>query len=101
MRAAAIVGIRGKRSIMLRSQRMLAAAVLGALAFTACGHGGSGPPQATPLAVDVTQAQRQDIATFLSLDGQITPLQQATLSTPQSGTVFALYSFLVIVLFVV
>jgi HlyD family secretion protein len=77
---------------MLRSQRMLAAAVLGALAFTACGHGGSGPPQATPLAVDVTQAQRQDIATFLSLDGQITPLQQATLSTPQSGTVVAVYA---------
>ncbi len=76
---------------MLRSQRALVAAVLSAVAFTACGHGASAPPQ-TPLAVDVTKAQRQDIATYLSLDGQITPLQQSTLSTPQSGTVTAVYA---------
>jgi HlyD family secretion protein len=37
-------------------------------------------------------AQRQNIATYLSLDGQITPLQQSTLSTPQSGTVTAVYA---------
>jgi HlyD family secretion protein len=76
---------------MLRSQRALAAAVLSAVVLTACGHGGSAPPP-TPLAVDVTKAQRQDIATYLSLDGQITPLQQSTLSTPQSGTVTAVYA---------
>ena len=35
---------------------------------------------------------RQDIATYLSLDGQITPLQQSTLSTSQSGTVTAVYA---------
>jgi HlyD family secretion protein len=77
---------------MLRSQRAIAAAVFSAVAFTACGHGGAqqqGPP---PLAVDVTKAQRQTIATFLSLDGQITPLQQATLSTTQSGVVTAVYA---------
>ena len=76
---------------MLRSQRALAAAVFSAVAITACGHGG-GPQQAPPLAVDVSKAQRQDIATYLSLDGQITPLQQSTLSTPQSGTVTAVYA---------
>jgi len=76
---------------MLRSQRAFAAAVLSAVAFTACGHG-SGPQQAPPLAVDVAKAQRQDIATYLSLDGQISPLQQSTLSTPQSGTVVAVYA---------
>jgi HlyD family secretion protein len=77
---------------MLRSQRALAAAALSAVAFTACGHGGGGPAGPAPLAVDVTMAQRQNIATFLSLDGQITPLQQSTLSTPQSGTVTAVYA---------
>ena len=76
---------------MLRSQRALVAAVLCAVAFTACSHGGV-PQAAPPLAVDVTQAQREDIATYLSLDGQITPLQQSTLSTPQSGTVTAVYA---------
>jgi multidrug efflux pump subunit AcrA (membrane-fusion protein) len=41
--------------------------------------------------VDVAKAQLQDIGTYLSLDGQITPLQQSTLSTPQSGVVTAVY----------
>lgn len=77
---------------MLRSQRAIAAAVLSAVAFTACSHGGAAAPGPAPLAVDVAKAQRQTIATFLALDGQITPLQQATLSTPQSGTVTAVYA---------
>ena len=77
---------------MLRSQRAIAAAVLSAVAFSACSHGGAAARSAPPLAVDVTRAQRQTIATFLSLDGQITPLQQATLSTPQSGTIVAVYA---------
>src|ERR1700679_4033535 len=76
---------------MLRSQRALAAAVLSAVAFSASSPGAA-PAAAPPLAVDVTKAQRQDIATYLSLDGQITPLQQSTLSTPQSGTVTAVYA---------
>jgi HlyD family secretion protein len=76
---------------MLRSQRALMAAVLSTTVFTACGHGGA-PQQAPPVAVDVGKAQRQDIGTYLSLDGQITPLQQSTLSTPQSGTVTAVYA---------
>jgi RND family efflux transporter MFP subunit len=77
---------------MLRSQRAVAAAVFSAGGFTACGPGNGAPQGPPPLAVDVTTAQRQNIATYLSLDGQITPLQQSTLSTPQSGTVTAVYA---------
>jgi multidrug efflux pump subunit AcrA (membrane-fusion protein) len=76
---------------MVRTPRLIGAAVLVVFAVSACGHGGGdsqGPP---PLAVDVAKAQRQDIATYLNLDGQIAPKQDATLSTPQSGTVSAVY----------
>jgi HlyD family secretion protein len=79
---------------MIRSQRTLLAAAVLALAATACGKGGGGgaarggPP---PLAVDVAQAQRQDIATYVTLDGQIAPVQESTLSSPQSGNVAAVY----------
>jgi multidrug efflux pump subunit AcrA (membrane-fusion protein) len=78
---------------MRRSQRTLLAAAVLAVAVSACGSKGAapasqGPP---PLAVDVSQATRQDIGTYLSLDGQIAPLQESTLSTPQSGNVVAVY----------
>ena len=78
---------------MRRSQRTLLAAAVLAMAATACGPGGGsshgqGPP---PLAVDVATAQRQDIATFVTLDGQIAPVQESTLSSPQSGNVAAVY----------
>ena len=79
---------------MSPSQRTLMAAAVLAMAMTACGKGGggaagrSGPP---PLAVDVAKAQRQDIATFVTLDGQIAPVQEATLSSQQSGNVAAVY----------
>lgn len=79
---------------MRRSQRMLLAAAVLAVAASGCGSkggaaaGNQGPP---PLAVDVSQAKRQDIATYVSLDGQIAPLQESTLSTPQSGNVIAVY----------
>lgn len=76
---------------MLRSQRALAAAALGALALVACSHGGPAQQGPAPLPVEVGAAQRQDIATYLSLDGQITPLQQSTLSSPQSATLLAVY----------
>lgn len=75
---------------MRRSQRMLLAAAVLAVAASGCGSkggaaaGNQGPP---PLAVDVSQAKRQDIGTYVSLDGQIAPLQESTLSTPQSGNV--------------
>jgi len=76
---------------MLRSQRAIAAAALGALVLTACGHGGGGPQGPAPLSVEVGAAQRQDLATYLALDGQITPLQQSTLSSAQSATLEAVY----------
>jgi HlyD family secretion protein len=73
-------------------ERAIFVATALAVALAGCGKSGgagrSGPP---PIAVNVAQAQRGDIATYLSLDGQITPMQQSTLSTPQSGTVAAVY----------
>src|SRR6202042_585166 len=66
--------------------RALAVISLGAM-LAGCGGGKSAGPAPAPLAVDVTTAKRQDIATTISLDGQIAPLQQSTLSSTQSGTV--------------
>jgi HlyD family secretion protein len=76
---------------MLRTQRAFAVAALSAVAFSACSHGGGQPQGAPPVAVDVGAAQRQDIATYVTLDGQITPLQNSVLSSQQSGTVTAVY----------
>ncbi|MBV9719887.1 MAG: efflux RND transporter periplasmic adaptor subunit [Candidatus Eremiobacteraeota bacterium] len=46
------------------------------------------PPTVTPpLAVDAAPASRQNIATYLTLDGQIAPLEQSTLAFQQSGTI--------------
>jgi RND family efflux transporter MFP subunit len=55
----------------------------------ACGGGAKKPQGPPPLAVDVTTAHRQDISTSITLDGQVVPLFQSTLSTPESGTVSA------------
>jgi HlyD family secretion protein len=79
---------------MRRTQRTLLAAAVLAMAATACSKGGGGGPARSgppPLAVDVAKAQRQDIATFVTLDGQIAPVQESTLSSPQSGNVAAVY----------
>jgi multidrug efflux pump subunit AcrA (membrane-fusion protein) len=76
---------------MHRTSRAPAVAALIVAALCGCAQGGGqrqGPP---PLAVDVAQAQQHDIATYLSLDGQIAPLQESVLSTQQSGTVTAVY----------
>jgi multidrug efflux pump subunit AcrA (membrane-fusion protein) len=73
-------------------ERAIIVASAAALTLAGCGRSGgagrSGPP---PIAVNVAQAQRGDIATYLTLDGQIAPMQQSTLSTPQSGTVADVY----------
>jgi HlyD family secretion protein len=79
---------------MRRSGRALVAAAVLTIAASACGSKGAAPAKQQgppPLAVDVSKATRQDIGTYLTLDGQITPLQQSTLSTPQSGNVIAVY----------
>ena len=40
-----------------------------------------------PLAVDAAAATRQNLATYVTLDGQIAPLEQSTLAFQQSGTI--------------
>jgi len=63
-----------------------------ALLLTAgCGKGGGQPQGAPPLAVDVGKAARSDIATYVQLDGQVSPLQESILSLTQSGTVVGVY----------
>jgi HlyD family secretion protein len=57
------------------------------LVVTGCGGQKKAPAGPPPLAVDVGKVARQDIATTLVLDGQIAPLQESTLSTPESGTI--------------
>lgn len=44
-----------------------------------------------PLDVEAAQAQRREIATYLTLDGQVAPLLESTLSFQQSGPVSAVY----------
>jgi HlyD family secretion protein len=70
--------------------RAIAAVLFVALAAIGCGgrKTQSGQP---PLAVNVAQARQRTIATYVTLDGQIAPLQQSTLSSTQSGTVAAVY----------
>lgn len=69
--------------------RFAAAGLTAAVALTACA---GQKPQRGPVAlnVDVAQAQRRDIATYLSLDGQVAPLQDSTLSFQQSGPISAI-----------
>ena len=53
--------------------------------------GGAQHQGAPPLPVEVATAHRQNLATFLTLDGQIAPLQDSILSTAQSATLAAVY----------
>lgn len=69
-------------------------AVAGLLAATVVLGGCARPAQQRgPVALDVeaAQAQRRDIATYLTLDGQVAPLEESTLSFQQSGPVSAVY----------
>jgi len=76
---------------MRPSQRALLAAAVIAVFATGCAKGGNAPPSAPPLAVDTATAVRSDIATYVTLDGQIAPVQESTLSSQQSGNVAAVY----------
>lgn len=69
----------------MHNQRAAALALGAVLTLSACGH----PPQqqAPPLSVDVASATRQDIATYVSLDGQVAPLLQSVLAFQQNGTI--------------
>ncbi len=66
--------------------RVVVVALAATVALSACGKGG-GQPGPQPLNVDVASAQRRDIATYISLDGQIAPLEQSSLAFQQSGTI--------------
>jgi multidrug efflux pump subunit AcrA (membrane-fusion protein) len=72
----------------LGTQPRLVAALAAALVLAGCGGGKKqdGPP---PLAVEVGKVARQDLATYANLDGQIAPVQESLLSTPQSGNVLS------------
>ena len=71
-------------------QRLAMATLALTVALAGCGKGQQqkGP---MPLNVDVASAQRRDIATNLTLDGQIAPLEQSTLAFQQSGPISAVY----------
>jgi multidrug efflux pump subunit AcrA (membrane-fusion protein) len=67
-------------------QRLGIAVLAATLVLSGCGKGG-GAMQTPPLSVDAAAATRQNIATYITLDGQIAPFEQSTLAFQQSGTV--------------
>ncbi len=70
--------------------RIRAFALLAAVLASGCG--GKGHQQAPPaLAVDVAKASQRDIATYMTLDGQIMPFLDSTLASSQSGTLAGVY----------
>ncbi len=72
--------------------RTIASLVVIAVVVAGCGGGAKKAPQGPPpLAVDVSHVTQSTIATSITLDGQVAPLQESTLSTPESGTVSAVY----------
>jgi multidrug efflux pump subunit AcrA (membrane-fusion protein) len=74
-----------KPSVSLRTTFLALAATAALPLLAACAKKApQGPP---PLAVDAAAATRQNIATYLTLDGQIAPLEQSTLAFQQSGTI--------------
>jgi HlyD family secretion protein len=73
------------------SGRTIAAAFTAAAMLTACGKGAQAPKGPPPLSVDAAPATRQNIATYVTLDGQIAPLEQSTLAFQQSGTITKIY----------
>ncbi len=74
----------------MRYQRAAVVGTIAAILLSGCGKGGGQQRGAMPLNVDVASAQRRDIATYISLDGQIAPLQQSTLAFQQSGPLTAI-----------
>lgn len=71
----------------------LSSLLAAAVATTGCGGKQAQQRRGSPsLAVDVAPAARHDIATSLSLDGQVAPLLDSTLATQASGTVTGLYA---------
>jgi RND family efflux transporter MFP subunit len=67
--------------------RAVAYVAVAGLVLAGCGGQKSAQQGPPPLAVDVARAQQRDIATDIRLDGQIAPLQQSTVSSPESANV--------------
>jgi multidrug efflux pump subunit AcrA (membrane-fusion protein) len=65
--------------------RAAIAVLVASLALGACGKKPAAGPM--PLNVDAAAATRQNIATYVTLDGQIAPLEQSTLAFQQSGMI--------------
>jgi HlyD family secretion protein len=70
---------------MLKMTLFALAVAVAAPALVACGK--KPPPGPMPLSVDAAAVTRQNIATYITLDGQISPLDQSTLAFQQSGTI--------------
>jgi multidrug efflux pump subunit AcrA (membrane-fusion protein) len=70
----------------MQLQRLAIVALLATLVLDACG-GAKGPAGPMPLNVDVATAKLQDIATNVTLDGQVAPLEQSTLAFQQSAPI--------------
>lgn len=82
----------------MQYQRFAVTVVATALLLGGCGGKGGkaagpgGAQGAKPaLNVEVGHAQRQDIATFVTLDGQVAPLLESTLAFQQSGPITGVY----------
>jgi multidrug efflux pump subunit AcrA (membrane-fusion protein) len=73
----------------MQYKKLAISAIAAALALAACGK--SGPLGPAPLNVDVAAAKRQSIATYVTLDGQVAPLEQSTLAFQQSGPITKIY----------
>jgi multidrug efflux pump subunit AcrA (membrane-fusion protein) len=73
------------RTKMFRAALLALAAASALAALDACGK--KPPPAPVPLSVDAAAATRQTLATYATLDGQIAPLDQSSLSFQQSGTI--------------
>jgi multidrug efflux pump subunit AcrA (membrane-fusion protein) len=73
------------RTNAFRAARLTLAALCAAAVVSACAK--KAPTGPMPLSVDAVQATRQTIATYVTLDGQIAPLDQSSLAFQQSGTI--------------
>lgn len=73
------------RPVSLRATLVACGLIAATPLVAACGK--KPAPSTPPLSVDAAPAARQNIATFVTLDGQIAPLEQSTLAFQQSGTI--------------
>lgn len=73
------------------NRRTIVAVAFAVVALAGCGQGGQQRRGPAALDVDVAQAQRRTIATYLTLDGQVAPLMESTLSFQQSGPITGIY----------